>query len=448
VIFGRFAPWAWGRHPRQTFLATSAAGIPDPPKEIFDSARFWYIEWSGIARISRRIYRDRFFRTVDLDYGRFAKLPYPVDQKKAINSRVLACIRISTAFSAWEEVSWAMVEVGFRIAIVAGALSGVIATMLLFGGAASRLQLALAADAIAIAVVVASVFALAVPRSWPTCAVMMVALAAGAASLLRGVMTYTTADSTLFDMRTKLGTNWVPFAEAVLWTAIALWTVFAVALSVSAVFFIRATARRIARYPEEEIIRTLASVLGELSDPKTDWRSGIQRGKIVDRLEWVARRFENQFVDRYMGRDHATDTVLQQTATRCASRVRAQKRMVVFPSKHTLADLTAFLWSALQNAALHTWDAIEGDEVAEIVPSRRERFVAGLRATAAVVGPAAFSLAFQSTTADPGIKTNVLITGLAWSALMVLALLNPKQFENQLSAAKSIGSVIKKSGSG
>jgi hypothetical protein len=45
---------------------------------------------------------------------------------------------------------------------------------------------------------------------------------------------------------------------------------------------------------------------------------------------------------------------------------------------------------------------------------------------------------------DAGIRANVLITMLAWSALSLIAMLNPRQFELQASAAKSIGEVIRK----
>ena len=71
----------------------------------------------GMTWLGRRIYSDAFYKTIDEEYARFAALPYPRDQMRAIGRRVSASIRTVAAFSAWYPVIWRFVARGFAFSI-------------------------------------------------------------------------------------------------------------------------------------------------------------------------------------------------------------------------------------------------------------------------------------------------------------------------------------------
>jgi hypothetical protein len=447
----------WARRdapPRSDLQTASRIGIPDTPDSFFDAARVAYFDVPIIKRFVRPIYLDRFYAIVDRDYGQFRALPYPASEKRAINARILSAVRTVAAFSAWEEVSWAIIEFGFTLAIVVATIAACVYAWLLLG-ASSVANLAIAFGVILLAIMCARWISFLIPRTWPRSAFTMLLLAAAAGTAGRALQLLAAYEwhaplrwSALLTVRAATGTSWAPFVEIGLYTAALLWCGFAFVLSASALFYIRVTARRINDYPEEEIIQTVLAILERLCDSSLDGRAAKERVKLVERLEWIARRFESEFVGRYLGHDPATDPLLSQVACGCASRFRSQKRAVVFPSVQSFEELQSFLWSALQNAAQQAWSQIESDDLVKSTPSRRERITMFGRNALALLGPAAFALCFYvAAPVDAGVRANVLITGITWSAITALAMLNPKQFETQAASAKTLGEIFKKSSS-
>jgi hypothetical protein len=205
----------------------------------------------------------------------------------------------------------------------------------------------------------------------------------------------------------------------------------------------RSTSRRITRYPEEEIIESLAMLLSDLCSSTMSWRRVRSRIDIVDNLEWIARRFESEYVLLYIGRDGPSDLELRRMGRGCAARFRAIKQLIAFPSDDACEKAKKLLWNALVLAANSRWSVLLSDERPEPLPSTRDRALSAGRSFIAIGSPAVLGIAAQSLQIDPALRANILLGSILLSGAALLATINPKQFEAQ-KLMDSFGSLLGK----
>jgi hypothetical protein len=406
--------------PRPRLLSESAIGLPPSKRDYFAPARFPVLDRLGLSLV-QPFYRDHYYRLVDQDYTRIRDAAGFTAGGQA-DKRVLSAVRTTTAFFAWDIVSWPIVERGFDVATAAALLAIAVAVLVSQVHAPAIAQAALDLAVGVAVVLVARQIALQVPRKWPISAFIIVALC-GVAGF--GMVLVT---------RLPNGA-WTPGLLVGLMGAITLWTIFVAALTVSAVFWIVVVARRVGRFPEEEIVRAIGALMAQLHRGKLSWRTHARRVDLMDRLEWIARCFERQYVARYTGYDRHTDAELESKARACAKCFRDLKKHVVFPSQDSYEMLMSALKTALVNTALNRWEALTGTETLDGQPSRHERFVANVRTAVGIITPIVVGAAFfRFGPAGDDARRYVAAMTFGWSLFSLIATLDPKGFETQTKA--------------
>ncbi len=412
-------------------LTSSALGLPDMTYEERRAARVPIFDLLGVSRISRGIYLDAFYTTIDDEYGGFARLPYRRDAKQAIARRVAAAIRIIAAFSAWYPVIWRFVAAGFIVANVAAAAAGIFLAYDRLQAAFAPVSAGFGAACIVIAVVVTSRVSPMLPRNWPYDMLALLFIGASFASAAQ------------FAARTA---EWWSVGAVAGMAAIAVFcAVNLVVLTLSQAMTQFVTWRKINAFPEEEVIETTAAVLVGLHTTDS-WRLPEQRARHSDNMGWAARRIERELISRYVVGLAGTNESIRSDAAAYAAAYRAIATELVFPSDSVPAKVRAFLWDALQKEATGCWGLLERAAPAVAMAQRRARVLAALGSLVSIALPLAIAaIAFRRGIpgVDDAFQTNIGITALGWSVLSVLAILNPRQFDQQASAAKTLGDVLK-----
>ncbi len=426
----------WKRRRARAFRSASAIGIESIRASERDAARLWPFTIWGLRRFCEREYLDEFYGTIDDEYGGFAALPFPASEKRVIAPRVAASIRIIAAFSAWYRVAGTIIARGFVAAAVLGVASNVLTIILAPHGISGSVAGVASSAAVTIFLWVAAAGGVAMlPHRWPGDALALIIAAAAFATL------------------TELGWSGevvfpIPGAVAACVGIAVFFGVGALSLIAGQLVAQRVTRRKIRRFPEEEIIESTAYLLTRIERMGPRWRLPENRTRIVALLEWIARRFERNLVRPYRDGASSSDAIITTAAAERGEAFRAQKIRVALPGGDTIESLRSFLWSALRNAGSNDWDAMQ--RVA-IVPaaSKPVRALQLVSSAAGIVVPLLVAVAFSEL---PWLKdhpeydvlrNNVSAACIGWSVLSVLALLNPRQFDAQFSAAKTLGDILK-----
>jgi hypothetical protein len=186
-------------------------------------------------------------------------------------------------------------------------------------------------------------------------------------------------------------------------------------------------------------------VLGKLSTATGTWVSGRVRIAIVDDLEWIARRFEQDFLGRFCRGDAVTNAWMRDTGARLAAACRLRERLVAFPQSGGMDRVSSYALSTLQHAAGGDWNAIEQADAAA-PPSAPQRWTdrlgdAGKIAFPAIIGFAVFVAPIPGLPAE--IRQNVLLTGFGASFVGLWGILDPQHAEKGLSAAQTLGDILR-----
>lgn len=376
-----------------------------------------------------------FYTTIDLEYRGFVQLRVPLEDKRSIVRRVAAAIRTIAAFSAWYAVAWKLLRASVTIAQMSSAIvTGILIYSRFVADARwPNALVALAALLGSIALLTLAVSKL--PRRWPRNAIVL--LVAGAACL-----SLTEFAAMANDGGIGVAAGLAAAVCGSTFCAIMLLAILAVQTIVQVT-----TWRKISRFPEEEIIQSVAFLLTALDAAGDGWRLPEERARIAVTLEWIARRFEADLTRRYLATGSNINPVISAAAAEIGAAFRARKIALVFPATRTLESLREFLWHALRCASANNWDALERCAPLPPAPRRgRLRDAAGSIAGIGlplVVGIAILFIPDLPTDYVP-LRNNASFTLSSWSLLSILAVLNPRQFEPQLSAAKTLGDLLKK----
>ncbi|MBV8748303.1 MAG: hypothetical protein JO103_01180, partial [Candidatus Eremiobacteraeota bacterium] len=399
-----------------------------------DAARIPAFDLVGVTWLMRRVYDDAFYATSDGEYGAFAALPYPDDAKRAIGGRVLASIRTIAAFSAWYPVLWSLLARAFALANVLAVIAAIFVAYDLLRAHPAPLAIGFAVTATVVALLAAHQLLVRLPRRWPYDVLVLVVACA----------LFTPLAELAFARRPDVW--WLAGAAAAA-TSIAVVAGFdAFALTLTQAFSQLVTRQKITAFPEEEIIQTTASVLAGAHAAGYGWRVPEDRARDAENLEWIARRCESELVARYLGSDAATDTRLREDGRACAAAFRARRRELAFPGPNTAATLTAFLWNSLRAAASGDWAALERRTPPPAEQKRRANVLSWAGNVVTVALPVAIAVVVARLPADqldPALGHSIVVTAISWAVLSVLAMLNPRQFEQQASTAKTLGDLLK-----
>jgi hypothetical protein len=424
----------WWTRRAKTYRTESAVGLEQISGKERAAARVFPFTIWGVERLAEPAYLDAFYRTIDKEYGAFAALPFPHNKKVSIAPRVAACIRTIAAFSAWYDIASGLIGFSFVLAMVLGVLAwgGTLAwyfTSIRSNDAAFTLAIVIP---LAVLVLVSRAAAL-LPRRWPQ----------DALALLFGAAAFTTVAEHFASP--QYAQSWKVGVVAAAIGAAMLCAILFAGIVIGQAAFQRITWRKISQFPEEEIVQSIAFLLTSIADAKR-WRVPEERARTSITLEWIARRFQQNFPRRYLSGNSATDAAIATAASERGEAFRARKMAMAFPGADTIESLRQFLWDALVKTASNQWEALQTVPLADAAP-RGARAVGFVGTAAAIALPLFVAGAVVFAIHDPGsedLRRNVAITLGSWSLLSVLAILNPKQFEQQLTAAKTLGDFIGK----
>ena len=425
--------WKWRT---RTYRTGSRVGLEPISESERSAARLWPFSYWGLRRFCERGYLDAFYRTIDGEYAGFASLPFPRTERSLVAPRVAASIRTIAAFSAWYRVAGTIVSSGFSIAATLAVIGTVAANVRLPLAMPGNVAAILSAIAISLLLFVVAAAGVAVlPHRWPGDALTLIFASA--------------VFITIAQFGRLHAPFWLPGADAACFGVAVFFAVGALSLITGQLVAQRVTRRKITRYPEEEIIESIAFLLARIDRLGIHWRLPENRARIAVLLEWIARRFEQNLVQRYQDGSYGSDGAIGTAAAERGQAFRAQKLAIALPSAVSIDALQKFLWTSLLSAASNDWDALQRLPVAAPA-SKPARFRQFASSAAGIVVPILIAVAFAAfpwPKEHPEydvLRNNVAVACIGWSVLSVLALLNPRQFEAQLSAAKTLGELVKK----
>lgn len=199
------------------------------------------------------------------------------------------------------------------------------------------------------------------------------------------------------------------------------------------------------RYPEHEIVQSLIAA-GSRALNDNSYRRSNDRARMVADLEWVALRFERDFVGRFRLGDSATDAWFRQRGAECAAAIRNCEKDVAFPIEGVPAKTVGFILECLTSAARSSWGSFPRVPAATAPP--RKRVVDFVRAAGTILIPAVVAIAlFVGTRAfggDNQLADKLLYVGLGFSFLSLLANIDPQRFDAQVGAARALGEAAKR----
>jgi hypothetical protein len=386
-------------------------------------------------------YVKRFGEIVQDEVAGFHKLELPSDQKTALELRVTTAIRRTASFAAWYDIVGHLFRLGYGAALLAGYAAVFAFGLRLFLGTRDDISALLSVAAGVVCVGLGDRITRMLSRRWPLDAIgCIVAI---------GIVTIILRQHDLADW---LPASWGSFAPTVVQMLLAIgWglAAFNVVLLVVLIAIHRlyswATAEKLELYPEDEIIESLTAVLGKLATAKGTWVSGRVRIAIVDDLEWIAQRFERDFLGRFCRGDAVTNAWMRDTAARLAAACRLRERLVAFPQSGGMDRVSGYALSTLQHAASGDWNAIEQADVTAPAAAP-ERWTdrlgdAGKIAFPAVTGLVVFWIPIPGL--PPEIRQNVLFTGVVASVVGLWGMLDPQHADKGLSAAQTLGDILR-----
>ena len=401
------------------------------------AARVWPLTIWGFERLAERTYLDAFYRTIDAEYTRFARLPFPSDKKALIKDRVAASIRTVAAFSAWYTVVWNLIAYSLLLGQTLAWLSAtsIVAFHFLQSEAVSGIVLSILIVG-AILLTTSRVVA-ALPPRWPQNALILILAAATFA--------------TVAEYSAKLPNDplWQTGLTAGATGATVLCTVVFLGVLFGQGAFQRVTWCKITKFPEEEIIQSTAFLLASLANVDASKCLPEERARVSEGLEWIACRFEQNLASRYLDGNSTADAPIAKTAAEYGEAFRMKKLAIAFPGTATIKSTCQFLWDALLKMSSSDWKDLERVPLPPPV-SRPARAFSFLMSSAGIVLPLLIAIGVlvvvnqvkQAQQFTP-LGWNVAITLGGWSLLSVLALLNPRQFDKQLAAATTLGDLLK-----
>lgn len=223
--------------------------------------------------------------------------------------------------------------------------------------------------------------------------------------------------------------SWSPILIHGIWAGfIAVIIYYSIALTIMLLWkaltkYIEVTKRQ--RYPQEEIIQTLCSLLASI-EGVGDELSASNRSFY---LEWTASVVERDLARTLRTFDVCTDAWIQRALIRRAGRLRELKRFVMFPGATSNAELKQALSKAIKNAAGGQWQSLQ-ENVDEIQrPLERKRTI--LRAVRPValllflIAVVAYVSYGNNSLFEP-LKGNIVPGAITGVILMIASLLDPE----------------------
>jgi len=387
-------------------------------------------------------YVKQFGEIVQRETGIFQALELPNDEKTALSLRVTTAIRRTASFGAWYDIVGHLFRVGYGAALFAGYAAVLAFGLQLFLGKRDDLISPLIAVAAGVVVVgLGDRITRLLSRRWPLDAIACIVAVGIFTILLRQ-----------HDLDAWLPDSWASAAPAIVqvllaigWGGAAFNAVLLVVLFGIHRLYSWATAAKLELYPEDEIIESLNAVLGKLSTAKGTWVSGRVRIAIVDDLEWIAQRFERDFLGRFCRGDAVTNAWMRETGARLAAACRLRERLVAFPQSGGMDRVSSYVLATLLHAAGGDWNAIEQADVTAPAAAPL-RWTDRLGDAGKIAFPALTGL-FVYYVPIPGlpseIRQNVLFTGVIASVVGLWGMLDPQHADKGLTAAQTLGDILR-----
>ncbi|HEV3088352.1 MAG TPA: hypothetical protein VGX96_14125 [Candidatus Elarobacter sp.] len=385
-------------------------------------------------------YVKRFGEIVQQEVAAFGALELPANEKTALSLRVTTAIRRTASFAAWYDIVGHLFRLGYGAALFAGYVAVLAFGARLYLGVHDIVFTAVPVAAGVVCVALGDRITRMLSRRWPLDAIACI--------VALGIVTIVLRQQNLVFW---LPASWSAFGPIFVQTLIACaWGIasFNAVLLVLLVAIHRlyswVNAAKLDLYPEDEIIESLTAVLGKLATAKGAWVSGRVRVAIVDDLEWIAVRFERDFLGRFCRGDTVTNTWMRETGARLAAACRLRERLVAFPQTGGMDRVSSYALSTLLHAASGDWNAIEQSDAAE--PEAPKRWSdhlgdVGKIAFPALTGFVVFFVPIPGLSND--IKQNVLFTGVVASVVGLWGLLDPQHADKGLSAAQTLGDILR-----
>ena len=386
-------------------------------------------------------YVNEFGEIVKREVGIFEGLELPNDEKTALELRVTTAIRRTASFGAWYDIVGHLFRLGYGAALLAGYAAVFAFGLRLFLGTHDDISALLAVAAGVVCVALADRITRMLARRWPLDAIACIVAV--------GIFTILLRQHHLAD---RLPASWGSVAPAIVqvllaigWGGAAFNAVLLVVLFGLHRLYSWVTAEKLELYPEDEIIESLTVVLGKLSTARGTWVSGRVRIAIVDDLEWVAERFERDFLGRFCRGDAVTNAWMRDTGARLAAACRLRERFVAFPQSGGMDHVWSYVLATLLHAAGGNWNAIEQAD-ATAPAAAPQRWTDRLGDAGKIAFPAATGLVIYYVPI-PGLPTeirqNVLFTGVVASVVGLWGLLDPQHADKGLSAAQTLGDILR-----
>ena len=386
-------------------------------------------------------YVKQFGEIVQREVGIFQGLELPNDEKNALELRVTTAIRRTASFGAWYDIVGHLFRLGYGAALLVGYAAVFAFGLRLFLGTHDDISALLAVAAGVVCVALADRITRLLARRWPLDAIACIVAV--------GIFTILLRQHHLADW---LPASWGSVAPAIVqvllaigWGGAAFNAVLLVVLFGIHRLYSWVTAEKLELYPEDEIIESLTVVLGKLSTARGTWVSGRVRIAIVDDLEWIAQRFERDFLGRFCRGDAVTNAWMRDTGARLAAACRLRERLVAFPQSGGMDRVSSYVLSTLLHAAGGDWNAIEQADITAPAAAP-QRWTDRLSDAGKIAFPAATGLVVYYVPI-PGlpaeIRQNVLFTGVVASVVGLWGMLDPQHADKGLSAAQTLGDILR-----
>lgn len=415
--------------------ALAPVGVPRSPPTDTEQRLFRFAGATALDNVAtRRLfeqYRDGFDRAVENDCATFAAAGFTADECSEINLRVTTAIRRVASFTAWYGIVGVLFRQGYALAWLAGLVT---VLALAVTGYVHDWNALVAAGSTAIgglAVAVVQYGARRLTRSWPLDAIACV--------VALGIFTMALRYGWLY----SISSVWLRITLVAACGIAAFAGVLLVVLLIVHRLHAWTTATKLRLYPEDEIIQSLLAALGRVqAQGQRAWVSGVVRQRIVNDLDWIACRFERDFLGRFCRGDATTDTWLRETSAQFAAACRLRSRMVACPQPGGFGHVAQYARDTLLYAARSEWMLIEQAPATPTSPKRRaldSLTDAGKIAFPAAAGIVAWNL---SVLPDP-IRQNALFTGLLASVVALWGVVDPQRSDKGLANAKTLGDLLK-----
>ena len=380
----------------------------------------------------RQRYQEDFDKQCYKEIGGFDQFrSISQQEKRRIRSRVVFSISQIQAYQAWWAVKNILVDNGFIVGLIAGAISSLLAAPILFHQGEHWALTWIVLPLVAVILAVLFVYV-----SDPLLRRYNYSRASSFILLILSVLTVWI-----------LGTSWLSQVPSFIRDGLrAVITGVGVYMGIIWITglcaqFINLLVRRakIKRFTTEEVIQSLCLLLSLVEEAGPDqWQLPSFKLDSIYNLEWIAQRIGIELPRSLQGTDAETNAWLYREARAIAADVRNLKQLVLFPKEGAREQLLQSIATRLVYAAEGSWGLFGR---AEAIParSRLAQFLRILRILMTIIIPISIVgvAVVNPFHFDALIRSTIITFVLGFALVHLLSLLNPRS-RSDLEETKSL----------